>query len=132
MIHARLVQAVVYFERHVVSFEYSVSLYNRNNRFYIRTKFSTRARKFWNFLPKEIKELNYPSFKKEAKLYVLANAEWFLNFGNRNGAGAKDLPKIKLFDPKKLEKKHPRCKNTGILNDKNLPKKIVKIKGRYS
>jgi hypothetical protein len=35
VIHARLVQAVVYFERHVVSFEYFVSLYNRNNRFYI-------------------------------------------------------------------------------------------------
>ena len=35
VIHARLVQAVVYFERHVVSFEYSVSLYNRNNQFYI-------------------------------------------------------------------------------------------------
>ena len=35
VIHARLVQAVVYFERHVVSFEYSVSLYNRNSRFYI-------------------------------------------------------------------------------------------------
>ena len=44
-----------------------------------RTKFSTRARKLWNFLPKEIKELNYYQFKKEAKNFVLANAAWFLN-----------------------------------------------------
>ena len=32
---ARSVQAVVYLERHVVSFEYFVSLYNCNNRLYI-------------------------------------------------------------------------------------------------
>ena len=32
---ARSAQVVVYLERHVVSFEYFVSLYNRNNRFYI-------------------------------------------------------------------------------------------------
>ena len=35
VIHARSVQAVVYLERHVVSFEYSVSLIVRNNRLYI-------------------------------------------------------------------------------------------------
>ena len=35
VIHARSVQAVVYLERHVVSFEYFVSLFNRNNRLYI-------------------------------------------------------------------------------------------------
>ena len=35
VIHARLVQAVVYFECHVVSFEYFVSLYNCNDRLYI-------------------------------------------------------------------------------------------------
>ena len=32
---ARSVQGVVYLERHVVSFEYSVSLIVRNNRLYI-------------------------------------------------------------------------------------------------
>ena len=36
----RSVQAVVYLECHVVSFEYSVSLYNRNNRFYIKSESS--------------------------------------------------------------------------------------------
>ena len=36
MIHARSVQSVVYLERHVVSFEYFVSLFNRNNQFYFR------------------------------------------------------------------------------------------------
>ena len=88
-----------------------------------RTKFSTRARKFWNFLPKEIKELNYYQFKKEAKNYVLANADWFLNFGNRNGAGAKDLPKIKPFVPKKSVKIEP-----ADLNNKSAPKKKKKKK----
>ena len=83
-----------------------------------RTKFSTRARKLWNFLPKEIKELNYYQFKRETKKFVLANAAWFLNFGNTNGAGAKDLPKIKPFVPKKIEG----------LNDKSVPKKKKKKK----
>ena len=32
----RSVQAVVYLERHVVSFEYFVSLYDCNNRLYIK------------------------------------------------------------------------------------------------
>ena len=35
VIHARSVQVVVYLGRHVVSSEYFVSLYNRNNQFYI-------------------------------------------------------------------------------------------------
>ena len=35
VIHARSVQAVVYLERHVVSFEYFVSSSTRNNRLYI-------------------------------------------------------------------------------------------------
>ena len=83
-----------------------------------RTKFSTRARKLWNFLPKEIKELNYYQFKRETKNFVLANAAWFLNFGNKNGAGAKDLPKIKPLVPKKIEG----------LNDKSVPKKKKKKK----
>ena len=90
-----------------------------------KTKFSTRARKYWNFLPKEIKDLNYPNFKKEAKLYVLSNADWFLNFGNRNGAGAKDLPKIKLYVPKMPKK------NNGKANENVLPKEKVKNKRRY-
>ena len=88
-----------------------------------RTKFSTRARKYWNFLPKEIKELNYYQFKREAKTYVLANAEWFLNFGNRNRAGAIDLPKIKHFFPKKLVKKEP----IGLC-DKPAQKRKKKLK----
>ena len=35
VIRTRSAQAVVYLECHVVSFEYFVSLYNCNNRFYI-------------------------------------------------------------------------------------------------
>ena len=51
----------------------------------------------------------------------LANAAWFLNFGNKNSAGAKDLPKIKHFIPKKT------IKIEG-LNDKSVPKKKKKKK----
>ena len=90
-----------------------------------KTKFSTRARKYWNFLPKEIKDLSYPNFKKEAKLYVLSNADWFLNFGNKNGAGAKDLPKLKLYVPKIPKKVN------GKANEEALPKEKVIIKRRY-
>ena len=70
----------------------------------------------WNFLPNEIKELNYYQFKREAKNYVLANSAWFLNFGDKNGAGAKDLPKMKPFIPKKVIKIDP-----ANLNDKTVP-----------
>ena len=55
-------------------------------------------------------------FKREAKNYVLANSAWFLNFGDRNGAGAKDLPKMKPFVPKKVIKIEP-----ANLNDKTVP-----------
>ena len=89
-----------------------------------RTKFSTRARN-WNLLPKEIKDLNYYCFKKEAKLYVLANQKWFLNIGDRNGASAKDLPPIKPYNPLKSVKKSTKssqCKSGSSLME-NLPKK---------
>ena len=66
-----------------------------------RTKFSTRARNYWNLLPKEIMDLNYQCFKRVAKIYVLANQKWFLNIGDRNGASAKDLPPIKPYNPSK-------------------------------
>ena len=72
-----------------------------------KTVFSTRARNYWNLLPKEIMDLNYQGFKKEAKKYVISNQKWFLNLGDRNGAGAKDLPPIKPYNPSKLVKKTP-------------------------
>ena len=99
-----------------------------------RTKFSTRARTYWNLLPKEIMDLNYQSFKREAKIYVLANQKWFLNIGDRNGAGAKDLPPIKPYHPSKpLEKltKSTKCTSGSPLTE-NLPKKKTKKrKGRF-
>ena len=99
-----------------------------------RTKFSTRARNYWNLLPKEIMELNYQCFKREAKIYVLANQKWFLNIGDRNGASAKDLPPIKPYNPLKSVKKSPgssQCKYGSSLME-NLPKKeIKKIKRRF-
>ena len=69
-----------------------------------RSKFSNRTRAYLNLLPKEIKDLNYSCFRREAKKYVLDNSAWFLNLGNKNGAGAKDLPPIVPYAPKKKEK----------------------------
>jgi hypothetical protein len=99
-----------------------------------KTKFSTRARAYWNLLPKEIMDLNYQSFKREAKTYVLANREWFLNLGDRNGAGAKDLPPIKPYRPlKPLKNSINSIQSTsGSPLAENLPKKkIKKRKGRF-
>ena len=73
-----------------------------------KTVFSARARNYWNLLPKEIMDLSYPCFKKEAKKYVISNQKWFLNLGDRNGAGAKDLPPIKPYNPSKMVKKAPK------------------------
>ena len=79
-------------------------------------------------------DLNYQSFKREAKIYVLANQKWFLNIGDRNGAGAKDLPPIKPYHPSKpLEKltKSTKCTSGSPLTE-NLPKKKTKKrKGRF-
>ena len=69
-------------------------------------------------------DLNYQSFKKEAKKYVISNQKWFLNLGDRNGAGAKDLPPIKPYNPSKLVKKAPKssqCLSGNPLSE-NLPK----------
>ena len=86
-----------------------------------KTVFSTRARNYWNLLPKEIMDLNYPCFKKEAKKYVISNQKWFLNLGDRNGAGAKDLPPIKPYNPSKMVKKAPKtsqCLFSNLSSDK--------------
>ena len=90
-----------------------------------RTKFSTRARKYWNLLPKEIMDLNYQCFKREVKTYVLANREWFLNIGNRNGASAKDLPSIKPYKPSKPDgkSKNPNQNKFGSTLPKSRTKK---------
>ena len=88
-----------------------------------KTVFSTRARNFWNLLPKEIMDLNYPCFKKEAKKYVISNQKWFLNLGDRNGAGAKDLPPIKPYNPSKPIKMAPKTSKSlfsNLSSDKSL------------
>ena len=93
-----------------------------------RTKFSTRARNYWNLLLKEIMDLNYQCFKKESKTYVLANQKWFLNIGDRNGASAKDLPPIKPYNPRKMTKKSLNSfkDKSGSPQMKNLPKNKIK------
>ena len=79
-------------------------------------------------------ELNYQCFKREAKIYVLANQKWFLNIGDRNGASAKDLPPIKPYNPSKPVGKSTKsfqCKSGSSLTE-NLPKKKTKkIKGQF-
>lgn len=64
-----------------------------------RNIFSRRAGRYWNLIPKEIRDLEYGPFKKEAKSYVLNNSERFLNLGNKNKTRVKDLPEIVPYEP---------------------------------
>ena len=89
--------------------------------------FSTRARNYWNLLPKKIMDLNYQCFKREAKKYVLSNQKWFLNIGDRNGD-------IKPYNPLKMVKKVPKSSQciSGNPLSENLPKNENKrIKRRF-
>ena len=65
-------------------------------------RFSIRTIDFWNLLPKEIRDLRYDFFKKEAKKFVVNNKERFLNLGNKDKTGPKYLPKLIPYVPPKL------------------------------
>ena len=69
---------------------------------------------YWNLTPVDIRQLSYNSFKKETKIYVLANSEHYLNLGNRNKARPKDLPAIVPYVPPKITK---NCAKNGAKND---------------
>ena len=49
-----------------------------------------------------MRHLNYNSFKKEAKTYVINNSERFLNLGNKNKARPRDLPELVPYEPPKI------------------------------
>ena len=49
-----------------------------------RLTFSYRTRKYWNKLPKQIRDMTYTGFKTSAKDFVMNNAREFLNEGNKD------------------------------------------------
>jgi hypothetical protein len=49
-----------------------------------------------------MRHLDYTSFKKEAKTYVINNSERFLNLGNKNKARPRDLPELVPYEPPKI------------------------------
>ena len=51
-----------------------------------------------------MRHLNYNSFKKEAKTYVINNSERFLNLGSKNKTRPRDLPEIVPYEPSKVAK----------------------------
>ena len=61
-------------------------------------------------IPIEIKHLKYSIFKKEAKQYIVDNKARFLNIGNKDKIGPRDLPKlVPYIHPKDRKKPAPKA-----------------------
>jgi hypothetical protein len=81
-----------------------------------RTKFSYRARAYWNMLPNEIRSLTYSGFRTKARAYVMDHSREFLNIGNKD----KEIPH-KIFEPHEVKSNGIKLKdstkeNKGIIN----------------
>ena len=92
-----------------------------------RLRFSIRTRNYWNLLPNGIRELRYDFFKREAKKFVVDNKERFLNFGNKDKTGPKDLPKLIPYVPPKTPANFdPKAKKPPETTDVQGKKKANK------
>ena len=92
-----------------------------------RLRFSIRTRNYWNLLPNGIRELRYDFFKREAKKFVVDNKERFLNFGNKDKTGPKDLPKLIPYVPPKTPANFdPKAKKPPETTDVQGKKKAKK------
>ena len=78
-----------------------------------KLRFSNRTRNLWNLLPKEVRDLRYDFFKKEAKKFVVNNRDHFLNLGNKDKTGPKYLPKLVPYVPPKTYLKAEIVQSTG-------------------
>ena len=89
----------------------------RKNLNVSRTKFSYRARAYWNLIPKDIRSLTYSGFKSRARAYVMDHAREFLNIGNKD----KEIPH-KIFEP------HVGCSDGKTSKEPTMDgKSIIKV-----
>ena len=88
----------------------------RKNLNVSRTKFSYRARAYWNMIPYSIRSLTYSGFKIQAKAYVMDHSREFLNIGNKD----KEVPH-KIFEPS--DGKNMSSNNNNNNNNDNNDRK---------
>ena len=90
----------------------------RKNLNVSRTKFSYRARAYWNMIPYSIRSLTYSGFKIQAKAYVMDHSREFLNIGNKD----KEVPH-KIFEPSDGKNMSSNNNNNNNNNNDNNDRK---------
>ena len=69
-----------------------------------KSVFSYRVRKFWNIIPKEIRDLPLHQFKIQIKVYIRENSAKFIGQSRRYKSRIEDSPEVKIRPVKKLSK----------------------------